>query len=283
MEELSDFSASQKETENRRGDETLDPIKTYLGDLFTDYKAGLLSDEEYIQEQVKHARAQGMIDKRTGFYNLEGLQEKLDEALEISINHNIPFTVAYIDGDKFKSINDEISHEAGNEAIAAMAIGIKNATRSYDVQAAMGESQNGKIGFNGTVEEARPHGDEFVVVLYGITVEQAMQYGIGLRILNGISNSVTNKVTSIKDKFGGFTASAGFADFIPEIYRELSPEDKKGYKSSLLNRADEALKVVKKSKKEKNYQNRNDIGVSFFDRQTRRVQPAVLRELKQAD
>ncbi len=87
-------------------------------------------------------------DPLTGLANRRLLDELLGRALRRANRSNTPLTVAFLDLDNFKSVNDTHGHDAGDTVLRATAARLLTAARDADVVARYG-------------------GDEFVVVYEG--------------------------------------------------------------------------------------------------------------------
>ena len=83
-----------------------------------------------------------------GLANRRLLAELLGRALRRANRSGTPLTVAFLDLDKFKSVNDTYGHDAGDAVLRATAARLQTAVRDADVVARYG-------------------GDEFVVVYEG--------------------------------------------------------------------------------------------------------------------
>jgi diguanylate cyclase (GGDEF)-like protein len=74
-----------------------------------------------------------MRDQLTGLYNRRGLLSHLNQWLSWSQRYNHPVGIVLIDIDRFKSINDNWGHPAGDQALRAVAESIESATRASDI------------------------------------------------------------------------------------------------------------------------------------------------------
>lgn len=148
------------------------------------------------------------IDSYTKLANKIGLKHALELAIKVAHESATPLSLLYIDGDKFKKINDELSHQIGDQIILAMAEGIRRAVlRSYDTLVHIA-SENRKT-------LARQGGDEFAVILPGASLEGAKQ--VALRIQSEISKLVDRQVPEYQRHFSHpFTVTVGVAGYDPD-------------------------------------------------------------------
>lgn len=93
-------------------------------------------------------------DALTGLANRRLMNEHLEQLLAAKRRHQRPFTVAMIDIDHFKRINDEHGHAVGDEALVLLADVLQNALRTNDLCGRWG-------------------GEEFLVILPDTTLERA--------------------------------------------------------------------------------------------------------------
>jgi diguanylate cyclase (GGDEF)-like protein len=145
------------------------------------------------------------IDELTGVLNRRHIMKCLNEEMARAQRSNIPCSVALIDLDFFKRINDRFGHPAGDEALRTFAISIFANIRTID-----------KLGRYG--------GEEFLLILPDTVNDQAVRTLDRLR-------SIVSQVdwTAISENFN-LTMSAG----ICSVRETDSAED-------ILARADVAL------------------------------------------
>ncbi len=113
---------------------------------------------EKLIAELMRLRALVYSDELTGVLNRRGFQEEADKVfhavslgrteLERRIQHQIPFSVVFIDIDDFKNINDRYGHAAGDKALQEVAAISQKHLRLGDI-----------IG--------RWGGEEFVIALVG--------------------------------------------------------------------------------------------------------------------
>lgn len=96
------------------------------------------------------------LDVLTGAHNRRALGRYGDAALVQARKQNQPVSVALVDMDGFKQINDQLGHAAGDEALRGLVRHLKKSVRKGDLVTRLG-------------------GDEFVLILPGAGFDQAQQ------------------------------------------------------------------------------------------------------------
>lgn len=94
------------------------------------------------------------IDGLSGLYNRSYFDDRFQEEYDRAIRHGNPLSMAMIDLDKFKQINDTYGHPAGDRVIAGVAKVILHECRSVDIACRYG-------------------GEEFVLIMPETSPEQA--------------------------------------------------------------------------------------------------------------
>ncbi len=175
---------------------------TIMGAEITQMKRG--------EDELKRSRDAAWLESRTdvltGVSNRRHTLEMLDVALREFVRPDAPVSIALIDLDGFKRINDQHGHLAGDAVLADFSRLCRNFTRRQDTV--------GRIG-----------GEEFLIILPGASVDEAWPVMEALR--QGVADS--------RPKVPGgaeihYTFSAGVA--------AMEPSDKV---EGLLRRADGAL------------------------------------------
>lgn len=93
-------------------------------------------------------------DQLTGALNRHGLDEAFEREATRADRSHTPVCVALLDIDNFKRLNDNMGHQAGDQALVHLSQVIKEALRPSDAVARYG-------------------GEEFIIVLPGIGLEEA--------------------------------------------------------------------------------------------------------------
>ena len=99
-----------------------------------------------LNRAMEREKALARTDFLTGALNTRFFHEMAQMEINRSFRYQRPFTVAFIDVDNFKTINDTFGHTEGDTVLRAIATKIKNHLRKTDIVARVG-------------------GDEFVVLL----------------------------------------------------------------------------------------------------------------------
>ena len=104
-----------------------------------------------LETQLVAVREQAEVDPLTGIGNRRHFEHACREYMQLSLRQ---FVVAIFDLDDFKKINDTGGHPVGDEALRQVAKALKTSVRKEDVVARIG-------------------GDEFALMLAGVTLRQA--------------------------------------------------------------------------------------------------------------
>jgi diguanylate cyclase (GGDEF)-like protein/PAS domain S-box-containing protein len=135
--------------------------------------------EEALSEVNRHLKLLAATDPLTGLKNRRAFDQDLEKEFARSSRHHHPLSVLMVDIDHFKVFNDTHGHQAGDEALRAVARCIKEvARRPLDIAARYG-------------------GEEFAVVLPDTDIvgaravaETLCEAVRGLGIINGKGNGV---------------------------------------------------------------------------------------------
>jgi diguanylate cyclase (GGDEF)-like protein len=151
-------------------------------------RASMRQCTPYQERRADEAQRAAAADSLTGLSTYRILRDRLAFEIERSKRSNERFAILFMDLDRFKDVNDQYGHEAGNEILRAVAEEIHNAVRASDVAARYG-------------------GDEFVVILTRTDLQGAMRVAEALRAgIEGIGRRLGYPP-------GMITVSIGLAEF----------------------------------------------------------------------
>ncbi|MFH1887235.1 MAG: GGDEF domain-containing protein [Pseudomonadota bacterium] len=91
-----------------------------------------------LRENLREKSAQALSDPLTGLSNSRQFFQDLAREMERGRRFGHPFTVAYLDLDNFKEVNDTLGHDTGNEVLRAVAQVLRESIRATDSLARMG-------------------------------------------------------------------------------------------------------------------------------------------------
>jgi diguanylate cyclase (GGDEF)-like protein/PAS domain S-box-containing protein len=133
-------------------------------------------------------------DVLTGLPNRALLLDRLERAMDrVRSSASDEVALLFIDLDRFKAVNDELGHDAGDELLRVVAERLAGALRTVDVVARIG-------------------GDEFVVLCPGLSRAEAED--VALRLLRAVSSTpvvVRGQVVEVTASVG-VTVAAGTPD-----------------------------------------------------------------------
>jgi diguanylate cyclase (GGDEF)-like protein len=161
-------------------------------------------------ERYRALRRSMVRDSLTGLFNHITAKEKLTQALHAAQAENSALSVAMIDIDHFKQVNDDYGHQSGDHVIRYLAWFLKQRLRKTDLV--------GRYG-----------GEEFLVVLPGADAEQA------ITVLERIRQDFSQIRHPFNETWFNTTFSGGVSEFPSHTTGE-----------SLIKRADEALYQAKR-------------------------------------
>ena len=162
-------------------------------------------------------------DTLTQLPNRRYLLKEFPKLLAEAQDANNCLAMLYIDGDDFKDVNDQYGHDTGDDFIQKFGQVLINSVRSHDLVIRIG-------------------GDEFIVILTGLTKDNEKRKAQMMHIIQRIRNEL-KKGWVIENNYFAPTASIGVA-YYPDHGKNLD---------ELLDLADQALYKAKEFGKNKLY------------------------------
>lgn len=159
---------------------------------------------EQVSEKVRE-------DQLTGTLNRRGLEDAFQRELARSDRTGSPVTVAVLDLDNFKRLNDTYGHQAGDEALIHLTRVVRDTLRPTDVIARFG-------------------GEEFVIILPDTDAEE------GVKVMTRVQRNLTKRFFLHKNEKLLITFSAGVAQRAPDEAAE-----------AVIARADQAMYQAKQA------------------------------------
>lgn len=174
----------------------------------------VMESERKIQEliaELDHISEVAHEDYLTGALNRRGMDEALAREFNRADRYNTAISIAMMDIDHFKKLNDSLGHATGDHALAHFAKVIKEVMRSTDVLARYG-------------------GEEFIIIL------PATEQAEAIDVVTRVQRELTKNIFLNKNEKVLITFSAGVA----ERMNGESPEQ-------IIPRADAALYQAKQT------------------------------------
>lgn len=134
--------------------EVLARVKTHL--QVARLQASLRDKVNELERAYDHIKELSTRDSLTGLYNRRYFDEQVNYLLRVAQRHHQPVSLAVIDVDHFKAVNDNFSHVIGDKVLAKVAELLLQDRRSTDIVARYG-------------------GEEFVIVLPQTPLTDAAQ------------------------------------------------------------------------------------------------------------
>jgi len=193
-----------RKMETEREERSASEIKELSAQLDT-----FQSEVSTLHRKLEQAREAAIQDALTGLPNRMAYDERIQEEIERARRYQRPLSLAIIDVDFFKKINDKFGHPAGDKVLKILAEVFKKRTRDSDFVARMG-------------------GEEFMLVLTETSADDA------LIVTDKLRGVIEQANFHFRDTAVPVTVSCGITDYsegdsVEELY----------------SRADEALYEAK--------------------------------------
>ncbi len=166
-----------------------------------------------LEEELEEVSEKMHEDQLTGALNRRGMDEAMDREIKRADRQQTPVSLALLDIDNFKQLNDTLGHQAGDQALVHLTTVIKETLRPTD-------------------EVARYGGEEFIIIMSETALEEAMA------TITRLQRELTKKFFLHNNERKLITFSAGVA---LRIINEAAED--------VIARADKAMYQAKKAGK----------------------------------
>jgi diguanylate cyclase (GGDEF)-like protein len=135
---------------------------SFIGGYIASIRRRLAAQRDALESANGKLRELSIRDELTGLYNRRHLTERLEQESERSRRYGQGFSVALIDIDHFKTINDTHGHGVGDEVLVQFAAILRLQARFIDHVGQAPERTLGRFG-----------GEEFMIILPGTSLAGA--------------------------------------------------------------------------------------------------------------
>lgn len=170
------------------------PVLIFTAYLISSWRQRLSTQRRELQQALDQVQQLATRDALTGLYNRRHMQEKLAYAAQRFQRYGERFTVALIDLDHFKRINDEHGHVVGDQALMAFASAASMVLRDTDTLARWGGEEFLFLMPNTSPQKATIALDRVRDALASVTVSQAAPQ-LRLRFSAGLALSLGQEGT----------------------------------------------------------------------------------------
>ena len=139
-----------------------DPRLLTLVRLLVSENASIRNSIDTLRKELQDAHALADRDPLCPVFNRRAFMRELEREIARTERHGHALSLLFIDVDKFKQVNDTRGHEAGDQALIALARTLQKAVRKTDVISRIG-------------------GDEFAILLIETGIEPARTCALGLQ------------------------------------------------------------------------------------------------------
>jgi diguanylate cyclase (GGDEF)-like protein/PAS domain S-box-containing protein len=171
-------------------EDTVSPMRDGQGTVIG--RIVVFHDVTHLRTMARQLTWQASHDPLTGLVNRREFERRLAESLETAHTQEKRHALLYVDLDKFKTVNDQCGHVAGDDLLRQLASAMQARIRGSDTL--------GRLG-----------GDEFGVLLEACPLDQA------IRIANGLCETVRDFRFQWKDATYGVGVSVGLVPLDAEV------------------------------------------------------------------
>lgn len=162
-----------------------------------------------VAKQYSELQKMATTDKLTGLYNRTLLKDSLERAISQNKRSGIPFSLITFDIDHFKSINDTLGHDIGDDVLKEMANILKSHTRSSDMVFRIG-------------------GEEFVVLVHNTDEKQCADVAEKIRQVVEQERLLSDRQVTISAGISGLKEDMDIAKWLKASDEKLYLAKKNG-------------------------------------------------------
>ena len=151
-----------------------------------------------LRSAVDRLRQQSRTDSLTRLRNSRAFYDEAPPLLSLCARRERPVTLAYLDLDNFKSVNDELGHRAGDEMLRRVADKLRDSLRPSDLCARLG-------------------GDEFAILFPDLDADAAITTLERLR--TGVAAAAHSPARAVSVSIGAVTFVSGPFDLEQMVHR----------------------------------------------------------------
>lgn len=140
--------------------------------------------------EITHHSANAITDALTGAFNRRYLEERLVDEINRFKRYSEPFSIALIDIDFFKTVNDTYGHGVGDKVLRELTVIIQSNIRNIDIA--------GRYG-----------GDEFLLILPYASAQEGVVVSENLQRIINVSTFSSKKIR--------LTLSIGVAEYLGNL------------------------------------------------------------------
>ena len=148
-----------------------------------------LAEIRKLRQQVNELSALVATDALTGLYNFRHFKTMLRNEMDRSKRSGIPTSLAMVDLDHFKRVNDTYGHEVGNQALQHLADILMSEVRTTDIVCRYG-------------------GEEFAMIF------PETHLNLAIKVADRIRNEIASRPLEIEDGEVTITASMGISVYM---------------------------------------------------------------------
>ncbi len=113
-------------------------MRNFVGEDVGGVSLSVMTDVTALKQAESRNHAQAITDHLTGLLNRQGFEAALDEGIKDVDARGLQLACIFIDLDRFKWINDNFGHGAGDEVLRQVVVRIKTTLRPGDAMARLG-------------------------------------------------------------------------------------------------------------------------------------------------